>query len=468
MFNYSYAQVSSFGLPSPTIVTKSEQQTIKTVTKAPLNAISASPGKELVVVSGREILKIYSTGSDPQELLNLRGGKGNSSNDVKWAPSSKNLIVSASTSGTLLVFDLNKSHDKLDRTISEHSRAVNRICFNPTETAVLLSASQDGTMRLWDLRTRSKSKFSFDGKSESVRDIQFNPMNMNEFASVFDNGSLQTWDIRNPNQFERKWSAHNGLALTVDWDVTGTLIATGGRDKAIKIWDSKSERRKPVHFIQTIASVARVKWRPGFDTHIASCSLSNDNRIHIWDYNRPFVSQVILDEHENVVTGMLWNDAYSLWSCSKDESFIQHNVLNGYNPSTLLRKNTARWNPLGQIATITCSTIQKSIPTINDKLGISFDSNVEAEASMSTLPQTFQFQTFDCFDPVQFAYFAEYFKYDCDDIASTCLWNAELARNVGATDTADLWDFVRLLCQDDLPMSKNLTELFNTRESKQM
>lgn len=93
---------------------------------------------------------------------------------------------------------------KLDRILSEHLRAVHRICFHPSEP-LLLSASQDGSLKLWDLRAGGSSKISFDGKSESARDCQFNPVSSHEFAAVFDNGSLQLWDIRSPTQFERKW-----------------------------------------------------------------------------------------------------------------------------------------------------------------------------------------------------------------------------------------------------------------------
>ena len=91
-------------------------------------------------------------------------------------------------------------------------------------------------MKIWDLRTKSAAKQTMRGKAESVRDVQFHPNGGYEYIAAFENGSIQKWDIRNPNQIERIWNAHSGLALTVDWHQDGNLIASGGRDKVIKVF----------------------------------------------------------------------------------------------------------------------------------------------------------------------------------------------------------------------------------------
>jgi WD repeat-containing protein 24 len=85
-----------------------------------------------------------------------------------------------------------------------------------------------------------------------VRDVQFNPANPFEFIAAFENGniqvppllsfnllrvysSLQKWDIRFPHEPERRWSAHFGLALTIDWHPDGRYVASAGRDRVIKV-----------------------------------------------------------------------------------------------------------------------------------------------------------------------------------------------------------------------------------------
>ncbi len=45
---------------------------------------------------------------------------------------------------------------------------------------------------------------------------------------------FKKWDIRKPTIHERKFSAHIGSVLAVDWHSDGRTIASGGRDKSIK------------------------------------------------------------------------------------------------------------------------------------------------------------------------------------------------------------------------------------------
>ena len=60
---------------------------IKTHTQGMLAAIAPHPVSEKVAVCGRDILKIYSTTNNPQELVNLRMSKNTlnlSYSDIVW------------------------------------------------------------------------------------------------------------------------------------------------------------------------------------------------------------------------------------------------------------------------------------------------------------------------------------------------------------------------------------------------
>ncbi|XP_056389997.1 GATOR complex protein WDR24 [Hyla sarda] len=300
---------------------------------APANAISVCRDATQVVVAGRNIFKIYSMEDDHfAEKLNLRVGRKPSLNfscaDVVWHQMDENLLATAATNGVVVTWNLGKpSRNKQDQLFTEHKRTVNKVCFHPTEVYMLLSGSQDGFMKCFDLRKKD-SVSTFSGQSESVRDVQFSIRDYFTFAATFENGNVQLWDIRRPDRFERMFTAHNGPVFCCDWHPEDRgWLATGGRDKMVKVWDMNTNRAKEIYCVQTIASVARVKWRPERKYHIGTCSMMVDHNIYVWDVRRPFIPFATFEEHKDVTTGIVWrhlHDPYFLLSGSKDSTLYQH------------------------------------------------------------------------------------------------------------------------------------------------
>ena len=78
----------------------------------------------------------------------------------------------------------------------------------------------------------------FEAKSESVRDVQFDPFSPLSFASACEDGSVQVWDMRKPHEPLRRFTAHAGLVLVLQFHPSQRgVLATGGRDRVVKIWD---------------------------------------------------------------------------------------------------------------------------------------------------------------------------------------------------------------------------------------
>ncbi|KAK6522887.1 SEA (Seh1-associated) complex subunit [Arthrobotrys megalospora] len=326
--------------------------------QVPIQSLSASPDQELVVVAGREVLKILRVTfhGEITERLDLRAGnapgKTVANSDVKWGCNfSKDVIATANTNGNICVYDLARG-GKLDRVMHEHQRSVHKIAFNPGNGKILISGSQDGMMKIWDLRQK-KSTMTLWGKSDAVRDVQFNALNAVHFAAAFDNGTIQKWEWRmggTAHTYLKKISAHNGPVFSIDWHPDGKYVASGGRDKTVKVWDfgeGDTQNKRPVHTISTMAAIGRATWRPrGVSTReIATCAMTHDNRITVWDIKRPFVGKYAFDEHTNATSGLLWKDENTLWSCSKDQMFVQHDLSYAVNPINSLNHSAVAWAP---------------------------------------------------------------------------------------------------------------------------
>ncbi|KAF0294778.1 Peroxisomal biogenesis factor 6 [Amphibalanus amphitrite] len=250
------------------------------VQEAPANALSLNKDFSQVVIAGRNVFKVLHIEEDRfVERLNLRIGKSLnlsfSSNDVVWNPFDETQLATAATNGQVVLWDLNKaSRNKQDHVFSEHKRTCNKVTFHPSEPHVLVSGSQDGTMKLFD-RTRATG-------------------------------------IR---------------PAPAGWP-------PAGRDKAIKIWDTVNGTIRLVGTIPTMASVGRVVWRPQREHHIASAALLVDCSINVWDKQRPFIPFAAFSEHTDVTTGIAWKgDPRVFLSTSKDSTLYLHRFEDAERPA---------------------------------------------------------------------------------------------------------------------------------------
>uniref|UniRef100_UPI00398EAD0D GATOR2 complex protein WDR24-like n=1 Tax=Pristiophorus japonicus TaxID=55135 RepID=UPI00398EAD0D len=310
---------------------------------APANAISVCRDGSQVAVAGRNIFKIYAVEEEQfSERANLRVGRKPSLNfscaDVAWHQMEENLLATAATNGAVVTWNLARpSRNKQDQLFMEHKRTVNKVCFHPLELYILLSGSQDGSMKCFDLR-RKESVCTFSGQSESVRDVHFSVRDFFTFAATFENGNVQLWDMRRPDRCERMFTAHNGPVFSCDWhpDDRGCLV-TGGRDKMVKVWDLTGYKARETYCVQTIASVAHVLWRPDRKHHIATCSMMVDHNIYVWDVRRPYVPFAMFEEHKDVTTGIAWrhaHDPHYLLSGSKDSTLYHHFFKDARRPAS--------------------------------------------------------------------------------------------------------------------------------------
>lgn len=220
------------------------------------------------------VLKVYALVDDDgfQEKCNMRAGKNHnlsySCNDVTWSHlegskygvpinaliSNSNssyrlpdFLATAATNGVVSVFDLSRfGRQKQLLTYNEHERTAHSVEFHKQDPYFLISCSQDGTVKRFDTR-HEKSVTTFYSNSESVRDVKFSPGNPYTFAAASENGQVQLWDTRRPDRCTSQFTAHSEPIYTCDWHPTTNWLATGSRDKQIKIWSIGTGEIDPVY-----------------------------------------------------------------------------------------------------------------------------------------------------------------------------------------------------------------------------
>ena len=223
--------------------------------------------------------------------------------------------------------------------------------FNPHRGNLLLSGSQDGTVRLWDVRdarneARSlQSKRKYSGQSDGVRDVKWSPTEGVDFAIGTESGFIQRWDLRNLKTAKVKIPAHALSCNIIDWHPDGTHIASASSDKTVRVWDFSANRKgKAAWEIKAPYPVLNARWRPACES-----SMPTDNRarqctqlvtgydrehpeVHVWDLRRPALPFRELMPFNEVVsnasapTDLLWHSQDLLWTVGREGVFMQSDI----------------------------------------------------------------------------------------------------------------------------------------------
>ncbi|KAI9707944.1 MAG: SEA (Seh1-associated) complex subunit [Bogoriella megaspora] len=343
----------------PRIVGPLSSQNATHRTGLEINALDISPNGTRAILAGREILKtILVDGTKCVEEFNLLSAmrqyaSHNSArtrpkdaldiHDVKWSHGPyDSLIATAASSGRVVLYDLNRTGVELAR-LHEHPRQVHKLAFNPHHGALLLSGSQDGTTKLWDVRDLRRdvgvcpSQYTHNGQADGVRDVKWSPTDGFEFAFGTDSGIIQRWDYRQIKGPKLKINAHNKPCHAIDWHPDGKHLVSASSDKTLRFWNfaTDARRQKPSWTLQAPYPVHHVRWRPPCKTHRSTdqgnwqcthlvTSYDRDHSaVHVWDIRRPSIPFRELVYYNAAPTDLLWHSQDLLWTVGREGVFNQ-------------------------------------------------------------------------------------------------------------------------------------------------
>ncbi|KAI9727786.1 MAG: hypothetical protein M1834_007933 [Cirrosporium novae-zelandiae] len=234
---------------------------------APLNPASTSSSDYFAATTGTRV-QIFSIRTRRLVKIINRFDDVAHSGDIRY---DGRVLVAGDDTGKIQVFDINSR--AILRTWHEHKQPVWVTKFSPRESTVVMSASDDRTVRLWDLPTQ-ESTATFTGHQDYVRTGSFMP---GQASGLLVSGSydqtVKLWDQRVPGQavmtFKHSAAVEDVLPLP-----SGTTILAAA-DNEISVLDIVAGR--PIEIIRNhqktvtslaLASKGRVVVSGGLDGHV--------------------------------------------------------------------------------------------------------------------------------------------------------------------------------------------------------
>jgi WD40 repeat protein len=272
-----------------------------------------SDGQRLICGDGRTLLIGRLDSGDVLQTIDDYGGR-----PVALSRDDKVLVAAGRYDHSLVVWDLDTGKEL--RRLRGHSSHVLAVALTP-DGRQALSASRDGTLKLWDLAGVERA-VSNEGH-EGVMAIAITPDGQRAVSAGWD-WTLKVWDIeggRSLRNLEGHEGGVNAVAITPD----GRRAVSASSDRTLKVWDLDGGQvlRTLEGHLEDVIAVAL--------TPDGQCavSASSDHTLKIWNLEQGEVLRT-LEGHTNSVDGVVITlDGRKAVSASKDHTMKVWDLTSG-------------------------------------------------------------------------------------------------------------------------------------------
>lgn len=182
---------------------------------------------------------------------------------------------------------------RLEHTWSGHTKGVSAIRFFPKYGHLLLSASMDTKIKIWDVFNSRQCMRTYMGHSKAVRDISFSNDGSRFLSAGYDK-NIKLWDTETGKVISTFSTGKIPyvVKLNPDADKQNILLA-GMSDKKIVQWDMNSGEITQ-EYDQHLGAVNTITF---VDNNRRFVTSSDDKSLRVWEFGIPVVIKYISEPH---------------------------------------------------------------------------------------------------------------------------------------------------------------------------
>ncbi|KAI8608800.1 coatomer subunit beta'-2-like protein [Chytriomyces sp. MP71] len=205
------------------------------VSKLPLRAIKFVPQTAWLVVGGDD-LKIHVLDVETGDQITEYTAHQDYIRSFSLHPT-KPLLLSASDDKTVKLWDWNDGWKNV-QTFTGHSHYIMQAAFHPKDPAVFATASLDSTVRLWSLASGACTA-ELRGHTRGVNCVEFCEGGA-RLLSGSDDATIRVWDVASGVCVQTVTGAHEGNVCSVKSLEGLGLVVSGGEDERVVVFDGES------------------------------------------------------------------------------------------------------------------------------------------------------------------------------------------------------------------------------------